>query len=133
MSKFPSSTNYFEAIGRMAVYVAYVEELVESCYERVFRHNHSYKSKKPISDKVLDLKKKFQSDSSFVDLCDFTLSLIDDRNKILHGRIYGNRGNKLPEITHPRSKTFNQKISINEIDGVQCNAYHAYLGWFLYK
>lgn len=133
MSKFPPSSSYFEAIGRMAVYIAYVEEQVESCYERVFRNQHVYKPRKPISDKVQQLRQHFQGALNFENLCDFTIDLLDERNKILHGRIYGNRSNKSPQITHLRSNTIKQIISIKAIDDVHLSAYQTYLCWQRFK
>lgn len=129
MNIFQSSNSYFSAIGRMAVYVSYVEDRVDAFYDYCFQNKRTYKPKKPTTDKLIQIQNFHKNNLSLINLCDATMDLFEDRNRIIHGRIWGNRSKHLPKITHLRSNTKSEYITIKQIDDVHLNSFTIFKNW----
>jgi hypothetical protein len=114
----PSDTEFY-AIGRMVVYVGYIEQSISETYRRVCeKYGCDYNPYLLISKKMDLIKKSISTEEQeMLALIKITESLLKKRNNYIHGQYYGDSMSKnlfLYSVKNNRSR----KILIRDIDEI---------------
>jgi hypothetical protein len=118
----PSDTEFY-AIGRMVVYVGYIEQSVSETYKRICEvRSHTCESKLMISKKLKFIEKSVSHDEEdFLCLIKKTKNLFRLRNSFIHDQYYGQSMSKSLSL-YSGSLNKSRKISIKDIDEISRTA-----------
>ncbi len=125
------SESIFEAVGRFVIYVSYLEERIGAVYRRIYDREgveffpmlESKRKVRKINDSLCS------SETYFLDVCAKTLLLLDKRNEIIHGQIYGEGMTKEMHLHTSRTKVSERIFSLEEIDALYCEINDMLADW----
>jgi hypothetical protein len=113
-----------KALGYLALYAAYTEEAIDECISTLIKHDPKPPKnlqKYPCSQKIeyinqrIKLKPLTQELQHFPQLLEYLIDLFEERNQIIHGRIYGSLQGKADILRPGRPSGSEREITSSEL------------------
>lgn len=113
-----------KSLGYLTLYAAYTEEAIDECISTLIKHDPTPPKnlqRYPFSQKIkyikqqIHLKPLTQELQQFPQLLDYLIDLFEERNQIIHGRIYGSLQGKADILRPGRPSGTEREITSGEL------------------